>query len=75
MITKIYSSILHIHGLVGEKEAAKWLTDSQKAKIMVSVAQQMKTPAKKPTIQKVAGAGASNNNSVPQGEKKYTVRN
>jgi len=75
MITKIYSSILHIHGLVGEKEAAKWLTDSQKAKITVSVAQQVKTPAKKPTIQKVAGAGASNNNSVPQGEKKYTVKN
>jgi len=35
MITKIHSSILHIDGLVGEKEAAKSLTDLQKAKKMV----------------------------------------
>ncbi len=58
MLAKVHSSILHIHGLVGEKEASKWLHDSQKA--TVSTTATSKTPAKKqPSTRRKATAATS----------------
>jgi hypothetical protein len=59
MLTKVHSSILHIHGLVGEKECAKWLSDSQKA--AVSLSQPVKTPTKKPSTRRKAPTAAAAN--------------
>jgi hypothetical protein len=61
MIAKVHASILHIHGLVGEKEASKWLTDSPKT--TVSVSQQVKTPQKKTGTKRKATA-ASNDDLI-----------
>ncbi len=46
MITKVHGSILNIHGMVGEKEARKWLDNTQKPAVTLS--SKVRTPAKKP---------------------------
>jgi hypothetical protein len=66
MLTKLHASILHIHGLVGEKEATGWLKDG---KPTVSATQQMKTPVKKPppikiTLRKTTAAASAASTSA-----------
>jgi hypothetical protein len=57
MIAKVHGSILNIHGLVGEKDAQKWLSDAQKA--TVSTSSKVKTPAKKPRTRTTAASAAT----------------
>jgi hypothetical protein len=73
MITKVHTSILNIHSLVGEKDALKWLSESQKA--AVSSALPIKTPSKptatttstkrKTTVAAAAAASASTSGEEP----------
>jgi hypothetical protein len=48
---------LNIHGLVGEKEARKWLDGTQKQ--TVASASKVRTPAKKPRTRTAAAAEAA----------------
>ncbi len=59
LITKVHASILNIHGLVGEKEATKWLSDSQKS--TVSASHSVKPAPNRPTTRtgKAAAAAAA----------------
>jgi hypothetical protein len=81
MITKMHASITNIHGLVGEKEAASWLKETQKSSTASSLSS--KTPVKKPTTaptkRKTAAAAAAavtddsvvNDEVTPNGEKDF----
>ncbi len=63
MLAKVHSSILHIHGLVGEKEAQRWLSDTKKETVSASL--KVKTPSKKPaTRKKTAAATAATDESI-----------
>ncbi len=57
LIAKVHSSILNIHGLVGEKEARKWLDGTSKS--TVASTSKVKTPAKKPRTRTTTAAEAA----------------
>ncbi len=46
-LARLHSSILNIHNVVGEKEAAEWLTTTEKRPNVIKT-KEAKTPAKKP---------------------------
>ncbi len=67
MITKVHGSILSIHGLVGEKDAQKWLTDSHKA--TVSTSSKVKTPLKKPRTRTATASATASTSAAALGEE------
>ncbi len=66
MISKVHGSILHLHRLVREKEAAKWLTEAT-----VTVSQALNSPVKQPptatVTRRMAAAAASTSASTSAG--------